>query len=168
MSKADNPRREEYFIALAQRFEQFYDESECLVPAAAYAISKQRYDLLGPIVDASHRGAVNLLKNQIEETAWLPLWARGIENDLQLNPLSVSKVDSQQANARPTRIKALAASAFGAGFGGSCWALVYRHEAKEFARQWQHAYDEKFSITNNRGLIREFFVTYPGQGALRV
>lgn len=119
-SKVDNPRREEYSTALAQRFEQFYDESECLVPAAAYAISKQRYDLLGPIVDASHRNAVNLLKNQIEETAWLPLWARGIENCLQLNPLSVSKADSQQVNVQPTRIKALAASAFGAGFGGSC------------------------------------------------
>ena len=119
-SKVDNPRREEYSTALAQRFEQFYDESECLVPAAAYAISKQRYDLLGPIVDASHRNAVNLLKNQIEETAWLPLWARHIENCLQLNPLSVSKADSQQVNVQPTRIKALAASAFGAGFGGSC------------------------------------------------
>ena len=44
----------------------------------------------------------------------------GIENCLQLNPLSVSKADSQQSNVQPTRIKALAASAFGAGFGGSC------------------------------------------------
>ena len=49
------------------------------------------------------------------------------------------------------------------------WALVYRHEAKEFARQWQHAYDEKFSIANSSiGLIREFFMTHPGQGAFCV
>ena len=167
--------------ALLERFEQFYDESECLVPAAAYALSNERYDLLGPIVDASHRGAVNLLKNQIEETAWLPLWARGMENDLQLNPLSVSnvgklsnqgpnkklKTDKTDATEETDRIKAFASSAFGAGFGGSCWALVYRHQAKEFARQWQDEYNKRFPVDKNvsTGLIREFFITDPGPGA---
>ena len=61
---------------------------------AQSAISTGEYgnkndDFLGQIVDASHWSAVNLLKNQITETAWLPLWARGIEGDLQLKPLGV-------------------------------------------------------------------------------
>ena len=155
--------KEEYTASLATRFEQFYDESECLVPAAAYAISQIKLDLLGSIVDASHRGAVNLLRNQITETAWLPLWARGIEADLQLNPLLVKKPSSTtQTDVQPNRIKAIASSAFGAGFGGSCWALVYRHQAEEFTNQWQKAYDERFPGGSE---TREFFVTSPGPGA---
>ena len=166
---------EEYSTALIRRFEQFYDESEHFVPAAAYAISKEKYDLLGPIVDASHRGAVNLLRNQIEETAWLPLWARGMENDLQLEPLSVGSSHSTElqehsgTTRQSQRIRALAASAFGAGFGGSCWALVHRHQAQEFAKQWRQAYDERFppKDINGGSLMREFFLVEPGPGAFR-
>lgn len=164
--------REQYAKALVQRFKHFYDESECLVPAAAFAISNEKYDLLGPIVDASHRGAVNSLKNQIAETAWLPLWARGMENRLEAKPLSVAKanpLDVKIKTDQPQRIKALAASAFGAGFGGSCWGLVYRHQAKEFAKQWQNAYDERFPATkSSTSLTREFFITDPGPGAFCV
>ena len=168
---------EEYSTALIRRFEQFYDESEHFVPAAAYAISKEKYDLLGPIVDASHRGAVNLLQNQIEETAWLPLRGRGMENDLQLEPLSVGSSHSPDLTGlsyfdatKQSRIKALAASAFGAGFGGSCWASVPRHQAQEFAKQWRQAYDERFppKDINGGSLMREFFLADPGQGAFRV
>jgi len=125
-------------------------------------------DLLGLIVDASHRGAVNLLHNQITETAWLPLWARGIETDLQLNPLLVRKpAITTQLDVQPNRIQALASSCFGAGFGGSCWALVYRHQAEEFSKQWQKAYDERFPVDESSGSseTREFFVTSPGPGA---
>eukprot|EP00578_Thalassiosira_sp_NH16_P010213 CAMPEP_0181125070 /NCGR_PEP_ID=MMETSP1071-20121207/26840_1 /TAXON_ID=35127 /ORGANISM="Thalassiosira sp., Strain NH16" /LENGTH=647 /DNA_ID=CAMNT_0023210461 /DNA_START=14 /DNA_END=1958 /DNA_ORIENTATION=+ len=170
MNMTTTTDRAQYSNALVQRFEHFYDESECLVPAAAHAISKEKYDLLGPIVDASHHGAVNSLKNQIAETAFLPLWARGMENSLQSNPLAVVRVNnpdnlSHQAN-HPKRIKALAASAFGAGFGGSCWALVYDFEAKEFAQQWRKAYNERFPVTNTNACItREFFITCPGPGA---
>jgi len=188
---------------LVRRFEQFYDESEYLVPSAAYAISQKRYYLLGPIVDASHRGAVNSLKNQIEETAWLPLWARGVEeeNDLacrssssssSTEPLFVASKHATGSKAdlmnqfesldvgmdtknrqKPKRIRALAASAFGAGFGGSCWALVHRTQAREFARQWREAYDDRFPAKTNGGGIgglgmREFFVTDPGPGAFCV
>jgi len=171
----DDSNREEYYTELVQRFAQFYDESEYLVPSAAHAISKQSYDALGPIVDASHRNAVNLLKNQIEETAWLPLWARGIENDIRTRPLSVvcanpevlmNHSTSLEARSQPQRIRALAASAFGAGFGGSCWALVHRHLACDFAQQWSNAYEDRFPTKeNNSGLTREFFVTEPGPGA---
>ena len=185
---------EDYATSLVQRFEQFYDESELLVPRAARAISKGEYgntngDLLGQLVDASHRGAVNLLKNQIAETAWLPLWARGIEDDLQIKPSLLvrgpskeldpsekiqTSAESDKNDKQSKRVKALAASAFGAGFGGSCWALVYRHEAQQFAEQWQDAYDDRFPVIDGSGsdsgagLTREFFLVDPGPGAFCV
>ena len=113
---------------------------------------------------------MNLLNNQTVETAWLPLWARGKENTLQMNPLHVVDTDyiTCEANNGP-RIKALAASAFGAGYGGSCWALVYRHESHAFVQQWQTAYEEKFPASEQCiDFVREFFVTDPGPGAFRV
>ena len=153
---------------LVERFEQFYDESECLVPLTACALSTGDYDLLGKVVDASHRRAVNMLRNQIEETAWLALWARGLENDLQVaHQLSVRAPTYQAHSWREVeRITALAASAFGAGFGGSCWALLRKGDAEKFARQWQEAYDERFPLEDRR--TREFFVTSPGRGAFEV
>eukprot|EP00985_Skeletonema_marinoi_P006341 scaffold2742_cov140-Skeletonema_marinoi.AAC.1 len=132
---------------LTKRFEQFYEESEVLVPTAAYCLAESdRLQMLGPIVDKSHRNAVNILKNQIKETAWLPLWARGIEHQLKTKPtlyVDESK-KSEQAPRNLERITAFASSAFGAGFGGSCWALVYRDEAEKFLLQWRSAYDEAF------------------------
>ena len=84
----------------------------------------------------------------------------------KLNPLLVRKPSSTQPDVQPGRIKAIASSAFGAGFGGSCWALVYRHQVDEFANQWQKAYDERFPVDSNE--TREFFVTSPGPGAFCV
>ena len=165
--------RVEYGNILARRFEVFYDESEHLVPSAAFALSNKDYGMLGRIVDNSHCGAVNVLRNQIRETAWLPLSARGMEYKLTTEPsLFIGNAETNESLPSSTQpIKALAASAFGAGFGGSCWALVHRSQAHEFAQQWRHAYDKEFpNVKNNSndGLIREFFVTEPGRGAFCV
>lgn len=151
---------------LVKRFEQFYQESEFLVPATAYCLAESdRLAMLGAIVDNSHRNAVNILKNQIKETAWLPLWARGIDHQLRNEPiLYVDDGDNcEQTPKNLPRITALASSAFGAGFGGSCWALVHRHEAETFMTQWRNAYDEAFPANGNGS--REFFITEPGPGA---
>lgn len=152
---------------LAKRFEQFYEESEFLVPVSAYCLAEcDQLELLGSIVDKSHKRAVNILKNQIKETAWLPLWARGNEHQLITDPRlyidDSKRIEETKANRE--RITALASSAFGAGFGGSCWALVHRDEADTFAAQWQSAYDEAFPNQSSRR-IREFFITEPGPGA---
>jgi galactokinase len=160
---------EDFGSLLVKRFEQFYEESELFVPAAAYCLSSEESDrlgMLGSIVDKSHRNAVNILKNQIDETAWLPLWARGIEHQLKTKPtLYVDDTEtSEQTSKNPHRITALASSAFGAGFGGSCWALVHRGEAEEFLLQWQNAYDEAFPANDTR----EFFITEPGPGAFLI
>lgn len=159
---------EDFGNLLVKRFQQFYEESELLVPAAAHCLSEEsdRLAMLGSIVDKSHRNAVNILKNQITETAWLPLWARGIEHQLKTNP-TLYVDDSESSKQLPhnhQRITALASSAFGAGFGGSCWALVHRVEADEFLLQWRNAYDEAFPAND----AREFFTTEPGPGAFLI
>ena len=75
----------------------------------------------------------------MEETRWLPLVAE--------------------------RRGAIAASAFGAGFGGSCWALVKTVEAAEFAGLWAADYRHKFPEAGERAT---FFVMRPGPGARQV
>jgi galactokinase len=65
-------------------------------------------------VDRSQRGAEIGLGNQIRETVDLARMARSLG--------------------------AHAASAFGAGFGGSVWALVNRAEAPSFQTAWERAY----------------------------
>ena len=60
---------------------------------------------------------------------------------------------------------ALAASAFGAGFGGSVWALVRRAEAREFADCWLENYATAFPEPATRAV---FFTTGAGPAAMRL
>ena len=135
------------------RFEQFYDESETIIAAAAEAFATREYVELGRLVDESHRLTVEKLGNTIPETAWLPRWARG--------------QDDAVAASGGGRIRALAASAFGAGFGGSCWALVREDEAEAFRTQWHAAYEAAFPPKAG-ALERVFFVMAPGPGAFEL
>lgn len=96
------------------RLGQFLDESERIIPAAAVALEDGDLDELGILVDESQRGAEEGLGNQVPETIALQRIARGLG--------------------------AHAASAFGAGFGGSVWALVPADGAADFARRWMEAY----------------------------
>ena len=78
-----------------------------------------------------------LLKNQVEETVFLAHTAR--------------------------KMGALAASAFGAGFGGAVWALVRMDQADAICREWGDEYRKAYP---NRAPTSEFFLTRPGPGAL--
>lgn len=122
--------------ALRERFEQFFDESEVMTARLAEAIAAGDGEALGKWSEESHRQTVECLRNTIPETAWLPEEAR--------------------------RQGALGASAFGAGFGGSCWALVRRGEADTFASNWAEAYHQKFP---QRSKSSCFFTMTPGPGA---
>jgi galactokinase len=125
---------------LITRFEQYYDESEKIVELCCDSFAKNDYNQLSELVDNSHTYTVEKLKNTIPETAWLPRWAREHGN-------------------------AIASSAFGAGFGGSCWALVNKDDCENFRQNWLNAYEEKFPASQGCGLTREFFVFSPGPGA---
>jgi len=60
---------------------------------------------------------------------------------------------------------AAAASAFGAGFGGSVWALVPTDRVSEFLAQWQRSYLDRFPQHEPQAA---FFSTAAGPALCRV
>ena len=124
---------------LLARLDQFLEESEEIVPAAAEALRAERLADLGALVDRSQELAERLLGNQVEETAYLARSAR--------------------------TLGAEAASAFGAGFGGSVWALVARSGAEEFARRWRADYLDRFPSYHAGA---DFFLSGAGPPAQRI
>jgi len=124
---------------LLTRLEQFALESGQLVPEAGDALERGDLEALGELVDRSQRGAELLLGNQVSETVHLARSARALG--------------------------ATAASAFGAGFGGSVWALVGRPVAEQFAESWKAEYAARFP---ERASGAVFFVTAAGPAAMRL
>ena len=102
------PPRDDEFTAedLACRYEHFFTESEVIVPKAVKALSAGDMDEWGRQVDLSQIKASELLGNQVPETVHLAAAAKECGAD--------------------------AATAFGAGFGGSVWAMATSSGAAEF------------------------------------
>ena len=63
---------------------------------------------------------------------------------------------------RATELGAAAASAFGAGFGGSVWALVREEGIGAFMARWWDDYVARFPERRNRA---GFFSSRPGPAA---
>lgn len=124
---------------LVTRLDQFAVEALEIIPAAGDALERNDLPALGELVDRSHRGAELLLGNQVAETMHLARSARSLG--------------------------AVAASAFGAGFGGSVWALVRRDDAKRFTSCWEESYLARFPEHTDRAT---FFVTAAGPAAMRL
>ncbi len=123
--------------ALLARLDQFAEESLEIVPAAASALAAGDLATFGVFVLRSHLAAARGLRNVVPETAALVELAR-------------------QSGAH-------AATAFGAGFGGSVWALVDAENAEAFARGWRSRYLDQFAA---RDASSHFFVTGPGPAAV--
>ena len=123
---------------LFDRFQQFLDESTTIVPGATDALATGDLACFGELVDRSQRGAETKLGNQVPETIALAVSAR--------------------------RLGAAAASAFGAGFGGSVWALVPAEEAADFKVRWAAAYQAQFPARRRC----RFLITRPSPAALRL
>ena len=123
----------------ATRVEHFLIENEELVPAAGDALA--RFDRLafGAVVDRSQECGARLLGNQIPETEALAALARELGAD--------------------------AASAFGAGFGGSVWALVEANAVDDFLDAWRGRYLERFP---HRRDSARFFSTPAAAAARRL
>lgn len=122
--------------ALRHRLDQFLLETYTLIPTAAAAIAAQHWSALGEIAARSQAAADSCLGNQIPETRALVRIAR------------------EQG--------ALAASAFGAGFGGSVWALVRRELAVTFTDAWASSYRGEFPVAASLAM---FFTTSAGPAA---
>jgi galactokinase len=94
---------------LHKRLEHFFRE-DARVPEALEAFRAADFARVGALAESSQADAEHLLGNQVPETIALARLAR--------------------------ERGAFAACSFGAGFGGSVWALVDR-DAQGFAERWQ-------------------------------
>jgi galactokinase len=103
---------------LLNRVEQFHIESFSIIPQVSTYLEQNNGAKIGELIDLSHQNAVRFLHNQTAETIYLQRSAR--------------------------QLGAIAASAFGAGFGGSVYALVNVSEAEKFCTDWGNSYLKKF------------------------
>ncbi|MEQ1690004.1 MAG: galactokinase family protein [Gemmatimonas sp.] len=124
---------------LEARLHQFHTETWHHVPAAAEALARQDLDMFGRVVAASQRGAEVALENQIPET---------------IHMVSIAR-----------ELGAVAASAFGAGFGGSVWAMIPEVDAERFASRWRDRYVKAFPQVANRVQV---FATKPSAPAFEL
>jgi len=99
---------------LLARLKQFSEECFEIIPSVADALAHGDLAALGGPVERSQAGAEAGLQNQVPETIHLQRSAR--------------------------ELGAVAASAFGAGFGGSVWAMVPEPGAVEFLEDWRTGY----------------------------
>jgi galactokinase len=124
---------------LTARLEQFFDETFVIVPDAADALANGDVKRFGALVDRSQGGAERALENQIAETVHLARYARELGAD--------------------------AASAFGAGFGGSVWAMVPLSDAERFATRWRERYLRTHGSASHR---TQLFTTRPSSPAFEL
>ncbi|HEX2165918.1 MAG TPA: galactokinase family protein [Longimicrobiales bacterium] len=124
---------------LLTRLAQFVAESEDIVPGASAALGRGDIRGFGEFVRRSQHCAVQALRNQIPETMHL------VETALTSG--------------------AAAASAFGAGFGGSVWALVREEGARDVLSTWRAAYVSRFPQWNDSS---EFFISTAAAPAARL
>lgn len=103
---------------LRGRLDQFILESEEIVPALGTALLDRDFKTFGELSDLSQKWSETGLQNQVTQTVLLQRLARQLGAD--------------------------GSSAFGAGFGGSVWALVPTSDAPAFAKEWIGAYLQKF------------------------
>ncbi len=123
-------------LDLPGRFAQFFGEDQQIIPAVGDALAAGNVDAIGELIDASHSNARTGLQNLIPETDFLQQSAR--------------------------QLGAIAASYFGAGFGGSVWAMIDKDRAEQFRNAWRRTYKDHFPEHTEHA---EFFITRPGEPA---
>ncbi len=123
--------------ALTRRLAHFELESTELVPAAAQGFADADRTAVAEAAARSHRAASDLLGNQV--------------------PATDALADLAQAMGAP-------AASFGAGFGGSVWALTTTGEADAFAAEWVAGYQARFPEFTEASVL----VTRPGPAAMRL
>ena len=94
-------------------------------------------ELFGQLAHRSQLLGTRQLGNQVAPTEWLAETAE--------------------------RLGAAATSAFGAGFGGSVWALIHANQADSFLADWHVRYAQAYPHEAKRAT---FFATRPGPAAI--
>ena len=121
---------------LTQRLRHFLIEDGEIIDAASAALVGGDVEDFAEQVRRSQRAGAEVLGNQIVETE------------------DMARLACQEG--------ALAASAFGAGFGGGVWALVPCAGAEVFLRAWEAAYRTAHPMLAEQAL---YFSTRPGPAA---
>jgi galactokinase len=124
---------------LQTRLRHFQAENGEIIGPAGDALAAGELATFGRLVDRSQALTTDWLGNQVPETVALARLAR-------------------QAGAH-------AASAFGAGFGGSVWALVQKEQAEAFAQTWSVAYTAAFP---HRAHAASFFLSQASPAAFAI
>lgn len=119
---------------MTERLRHFYAEHFGLVREVLRMMTAGDFRNIGGLIDISQRNTEKYLRNQTNETVFLQRSAR--------------------------QIGCLASSAFGAGFGGSVYALVRRSESEEFIKEWKTTYHSNFEAMVGSS---EFFTTNPSE-----
>jgi galactokinase len=120
---------------LRDRVRQFILEDRTHVPGALSALGAGDLPAFGRLLTASHRASKKYLWNIVPEIDFLQKTARALG--------------------------AAGASGFGAGFGGSLFAVTTADRAEELALRWQDAYRARYP---DRAAESAFFQAQPGPG----
>lgn len=126
-------RRGETLVA---RFRQFLAEEQRIIPGFLAALLRRDDPALGAWLNRSHALSRRYLRNIVPEVDWLQRSSR--------------------------RYGALGASGFGAGFGGSVYALVPADLAATFVAEWRSGFCRRFP---EHAEACETFVTVPSAAA---
>lgn len=110
-----------YLDDYVRRFQQFFNESELLVPDICRAIEAKDEAALRKAAAESNRLSDTHLGNLVPQTRSLVTLA--MENGAIGNVNFIPMVCLDKS-------KLVAASAFGAGFGGSVWAIVSKSRVR--------------------------------------
>jgi galactokinase len=109
---------------MIDRVRHFFGENFAITGEVLRLMNAGDFENIGGLIDLSQRNAERYLLNQVPETVFLQRTARSIG--------------------------CLASSGFGAGFGGSVYAMVRRSDAQEFLLEWKARYLLEFPEVGRR------------------
>jgi galactokinase len=135
----ESPGEPSHIQRLLNRLEHFRQESESIIPAVPDRLVGDELGAFGELAGTSQALGARLLENQTSETVYLAASAR--------------------------RLGAVAASAFGAGFGGSVLALAGIADSEAFLEKWSSDYRKQYPHLAERST---FFATRLGPAAFRL
>ncbi len=123
-------------LDLPGRFRHFYMEDQEFIPKATRALGSHENEELARVTNLSHEASKTFLWNITPEIEFL--------------------------QKKALKLGALAASGFGAGFGGSAYALVHVEEVSKFMERIEECYKKRFPRYAG---IAKFFQVHPSTGA---
>jgi len=135
LKRLEGRKPEEKALDLPGRVRQFLMEERESTPRALEAILWRDLDAFGAAVNASHRASRRLLRNIAPE------------------------IDFLQRSAG--KLGAAGATGFGAGFGGSAFAVIRTEDAVQFASAWPKEYLRRYA---EREKESAFFLSKPSSG----